>query len=233
MLASIRKVILACLHGLILYSTEYLEVITWVLILTSGHFSGLTFFIWSWVLRSYDHWSEVKSLSCVQLLVTPWTAAYHASPSMGFSRVAIAFSSFPAAMIISSQIIESHDSLGKHQTILTYFSPLYELGIVWLAKQLTITETSLLPWHTFLLHLPNILNYIAYQSVDSRSLSANWKMTAIVLLAAQHLCWHLSVCQKRGSGLGNHQNFLGPDIVLCPEIPLFCYMPVFFFSFSS
>ena len=27
-----------------------------------------------------------KLLSCVQLLVTPWTAAYQAPPSMGFSR---------------------------------------------------------------------------------------------------------------------------------------------------
>ena len=29
---------------------------------------------------------KVKSLSHVQLLVTPWTAAYQAPPSMGFSR---------------------------------------------------------------------------------------------------------------------------------------------------
>jgi len=28
----------------------------------------------------------VKSLSCVRLLATPWTAAYQAPPSMGFSR---------------------------------------------------------------------------------------------------------------------------------------------------
>ena len=28
----------------------------------------------------------MKSLSCVQLFVTPWTVAYQASPSMGFSR---------------------------------------------------------------------------------------------------------------------------------------------------
>ena len=31
-------------------------------------------------------WSEVKSLSRVQLFVTPWTIAYQASPFMGFSR---------------------------------------------------------------------------------------------------------------------------------------------------
>ena len=29
---------------------------------------------------------KVKSFSCVQLLATPWTAAYQAPPSMGFSR---------------------------------------------------------------------------------------------------------------------------------------------------
>ena len=30
--------------------------------------------------------SEVKSFSRIQLLATPWTAAYPAPPSMGFSR---------------------------------------------------------------------------------------------------------------------------------------------------
>ena len=34
---------------------------------------------WKWKVK-------VKSLSCVQLLATPWTAAYQAPPSMGFSR---------------------------------------------------------------------------------------------------------------------------------------------------
>ena len=28
----------------------------------------------------------MKLLSCVQLLATPWTAAYQAPPSMGFSK---------------------------------------------------------------------------------------------------------------------------------------------------
>ena len=34
---------------------------------------------WKWKVK-------VKLLSCVQLLVIPWTAAYQAPPSMGFSR---------------------------------------------------------------------------------------------------------------------------------------------------
>ena len=35
--------------------------------------------VWKWKVK-------VKSLSCVRLVTTPWTAAYQASPSMGFSR---------------------------------------------------------------------------------------------------------------------------------------------------
>jgi len=34
---------------------------------------------WKWKVK-------VKSLSCVQLLATPWTAAYQAPPSVGFSK---------------------------------------------------------------------------------------------------------------------------------------------------
>ena len=43
-----------------------------------------------WVAISFSNawkWKvKVKSLSRVRLLATPWTAAYHAPPSMGFSR---------------------------------------------------------------------------------------------------------------------------------------------------
>ena len=43
-----------------------------------------------WVAISFSNswkWKvKVKSLSCVQLLVIPWTAAYQAPLSMGFSR---------------------------------------------------------------------------------------------------------------------------------------------------
>ena len=43
-----------------------------------------------WVAISFSSaWKrkvKVKSLSCVRLLVTVWTAAYQAPPSMGFSR---------------------------------------------------------------------------------------------------------------------------------------------------
>ena len=43
-----------------------------------------------WVAISFSNawkWKvKVKSLSCVRLFTTPWTAAYQAPPSMGFSR---------------------------------------------------------------------------------------------------------------------------------------------------
>ena len=43
--------------------------------------------ILEWVAISFSNaWKwKVKSLSCVWLLATPWTAAYQAPPSMGFS----------------------------------------------------------------------------------------------------------------------------------------------------
>ena len=39
-------------------------------------------------MRIFYHYYSlyVKSLSCVRLFVTPWTVAYQAPPSMGFSR---------------------------------------------------------------------------------------------------------------------------------------------------
>ena len=43
-----------------------------------------------WVAISFSNawkWKvKVKSLRCVQLLATPWTAAYQTPPSMGFAR---------------------------------------------------------------------------------------------------------------------------------------------------
>ena len=46
---------------------------------------------------------KVKSLSCVGLLVTPWTAAYQAPPSMGFARQEY-WSGVPLSSIISSNV---------------------------------------------------------------------------------------------------------------------------------
>ena len=59
-----------------------------------------------WVAISFSNaWKwrvKVQSLSCVQLFITPWTAAYQAAPSLGFcrqeywSRVPLPSLGFPA-----------------------------------------------------------------------------------------------------------------------------------------
>ena len=38
------------------------------------------------ILFIYGSYQAVQSLSCVRLFTTPWTVAYQAPPSMGFSR---------------------------------------------------------------------------------------------------------------------------------------------------
>ena len=38
------------------------------------------------ISKFHIKWSEVRSLSRVQLFATPWTVAHQAPPSMGFSR---------------------------------------------------------------------------------------------------------------------------------------------------
>ena len=48
--------------------------------MTTGKITALTIQIF------VAKWSEVKLLSCVRLFVTPWTVAYQAPLSMGFSR---------------------------------------------------------------------------------------------------------------------------------------------------
>ena len=45
---------------------------------------ALTLSGWSFISTSF--WVKGKSLGCVRLFVTPWTAAYQAPPSVGFSR---------------------------------------------------------------------------------------------------------------------------------------------------
>ena len=42
--------------------------------------------LWPLLQEKIYAYNEVKSLSRVQLFVTPWTVAYQAPPSMGFSR---------------------------------------------------------------------------------------------------------------------------------------------------
>ena len=47
---------------------------------------GASYTLSHWVFGIFPLGSEVKSLIRVRLFAIPWTAAYQASPSMGFSR---------------------------------------------------------------------------------------------------------------------------------------------------
>ena len=60
----------------------------------------------------------MKSLSCVRLLATPWTAAYQAPPSMGFSRQEFVYSSLvslgkliPRYLVLFVVMVNGIDSL--------------------------------------------------------------------------------------------------------------------------
>ena len=76
---------------------------------------------------------KVKSLSHVQLLATPWTAAYHAPPSMGFSRQ-------------------------EYWSGLPLPSPLSSLGYSNVNFQQDTTIVSYLIWSPFLLVWPSLSN---------------------------------------------------------------------------
>ena len=52
---------------------------------------------------------KVKSLRCVQLLVTPWTVAYQAPPSMGFSR-----QEYWSGVPLPSLIMEYYSAIKKN-----------------------------------------------------------------------------------------------------------------------
>ena len=60
-----------------------------------------------WVAISFSSaWKwrvKVKSLSCIQLLATPWTAAHQAAPSMGFFWQEY-WSGFPLPSLLSSEL---------------------------------------------------------------------------------------------------------------------------------
>ena len=66
-----------------------------------------------WVAISFSNawkWKvKVKSLRCVQLLVTPWTVAYQAPPSMGFSR-----QEYWSGVPLPSLIMEYYSAIKKN-----------------------------------------------------------------------------------------------------------------------
>ena len=76
-----------------------------------------------WVAMSFSNawkWKvKVKSLSCVQLLATPWTAAHQAPPSLGFSR-----QEHWSGLPFPSPMHESDKWKGKWSRVLTPSDPM-------------------------------------------------------------------------------------------------------------
>ena len=68
---------------------------------------------WKWKVK-------VKSLSSVWLLATPWTAAYQAPPSMGFSRQELLES---GASAFSNRLDEWFLMFGQSLVFLCYYKP--------------------------------------------------------------------------------------------------------------
>ena len=63
---------------------------------------------------------KVKSLSRVRLLVTPWTAAYQAPPSMGFSR-----QEYWSGVPLPSPTLEGKPHKGRDLSVLPLLYPQY------------------------------------------------------------------------------------------------------------
>ena len=82
-----------------------------------------------WVAISFSNawkWKmKVKSLSCVQLFATPWTAAYQAPTSMGFSR-----QEYWSGVPLPSPLI----SLNYHQKRLTCCLFIFYLKVNWFGE---------------------------------------------------------------------------------------------------
>ena len=118
---------------------------------------AISFFnAWKWKLK-------VNSLSCVWLLVTPWTAVYQAPPCMGFSK--LGFSSTPRVLewvaLALSNVWYLHDVKCSSNLFIwtcVYYSPSHEyieyiftillfLGLHRL-QGLTFTDTVIMSNHT-------------------------------------------------------------------------------------
>ena len=80
---------------------------------------------------------KVKVLSRVRLLVTPWTAAHQAPPSMGFSRQDY-WSGVPLPSLSSSLVIIKFHHKHNHRTINARNKNLIKTGGIQVIKVVTL-----------------------------------------------------------------------------------------------
>ena len=134
-----------------------------------------------WVAISFSNawkWKvKVKSLSRVRLLVTPWTAAYQAPLSIGFSRQeywgAIAFSLPLTISPQNSHAVFPRPSLGKLTTpshLSSNFLPQWSTFLLWDFLFLNLLSFMFLP-------LP-----ISEELIDQKTESAVSRMQSVIEL---------------------------------------------------
>ena len=97
------------LTGLVFYRTIFHQQVNILSILKYLYLSVTKWLNWTdWLINLYIGcvygWLVVQSLSCVQLFVTPWTAAHQASLSSTISQSLIKFMSIESVML-SNQLV--------------------------------------------------------------------------------------------------------------------------------
>ena len=91
---------------------------------------------WKWKVK-------VKSLSCIRLLATPWTAAYQAPPSMGFSRQEY-WSGVPLPSLVLK--LETSNFWTINACFVTIL-PIYFWVVTWGKEEKEATEDEMVGWH--------------------------------------------------------------------------------------
>ena len=146
-----------------------------------------------WVAISFSNaWKEkvkVKPLSCVQLLATPWTAAYQTPPSMGFSRQEY-WSGVPLPSPAKSWLIGKDSDAGRD----------------WGQEEKGTTEDEMAGWHHQLVRCtwvwvnsgswwwterPGVLQFMGLQSVGH-----DWA-TELNWTELKGLCSNANLCPKQ------------------------------------
>ena len=142
-----------------------------------------------WVAISFSNawmWKvKVKSLSRVQILATPWTAAYQAPPSMGFSRQEY-WSGVP---LPSPMFATGWCNLFLPKYIRRYIYMHYEMSFLWdwvIVQSLSHIQLFVTPWPA--------AHRLPYPSLSARvfSDSCSLNLPPHTLLPSSPFAFHLS-----------------------------------------
>ena len=114
---------------------------------------------WKWKVKG-------KSLSCARLFVTPWTAAYQASPSMGFSR-----QEYLSGVPLPSPALETRSGKLRYSQRHDPMKPVGEsfasCSFWWFDGNICSSFTPILSYHTaFFLYLSSYIRSSSYKDAS-------------------------------------------------------------------